>query len=65
MKFEIDDIKRKAIASQVFSKTALLKHIDPNIDGNFKTSFAFLNAMYDRRTEPKTSHAGVGIACQS
>lgn len=36
MKFEIDDIKRKAIASQIFSKTALLKHIDHNIDGNFK-----------------------------
>ena len=51
MKFEIDDIKRKAIASQVFSKTALLKHIDPNIDGNFKTSFAFLNGMCEGEPE--------------
>ena len=51
MKFEIDDIKRKAIASQVFSRTALLKHIDPNIDGNFKTSFAFLNGMCEGEPE--------------
>ena len=43
MKFEIDDIKKKAITSQVFSKTVLLKHIDPNIDGDYRTSFAFLN----------------------
>ena len=51
MKFEIDDIKCKAIASQVFSKTALLKHVDPNIDGNFKTSFAFLNGMCEGEPE--------------
>lgn len=51
MKFEIDDVKKKAIASQVFSKTILLKHIDPNIDGDYRTSFAFLNSMYEGEPE--------------
>ena len=51
MKFEIDDIKRKAIASQIFSKTALLKHVDPNIDGNFKTTLALLNGMCEGEPE--------------
>ena len=45
MKFEIDDIKRKAITSQVFNKTALIKHVDTNIDGDYKTSLALLNNM--------------------
>ena len=45
MKFEIDDIKRKAITSQVFNKTALIKHVDINIDGDYKTSLALLNNM--------------------
>jgi hypothetical protein len=45
MKFEIDDIKKKAITSQVFSKTALIKYIDPNIDGEYKTTFSYLNSM--------------------
>ena len=45
MKFEIDDIKRKAITSQVFNKTALIKHVDANIDGDYKTSFTHLNNM--------------------
>lgn len=51
MKFEIDDIKKKAITSQVFSKTILLKHIDPNIDGDYRTSFAFLNSMCEGEPE--------------
>lgn len=45
MKFEIDDIKKKAITSQVFSKTTLIKYIDPNIDGEYKTTFSYLNSM--------------------
>ena len=45
MKFEIDDIKRKAITSQVFNKTTLIKHVDINIDGDYKTSLALLNNM--------------------
>ena len=51
MDFEIDDIKKKAITSQVFSKTILLKHIDPNIDGDYRTSFAFLNSMCEGEPE--------------
>ena len=51
MTFEIDDIKKKAITSQVFSKTILLKHIDPNIDGDYRTSFAFLNSMCEGEPE--------------
>ena len=45
MKFEIDDIKRKAITSQVFNKTTLIKHVDINIDGDYKTPLALLNNM--------------------
>lgn len=45
MKFEIDDIKRKAITSRVFNKTTLIKHVDINIDGDYKTSLALLNNM--------------------
>lgn len=45
MKFEIDDIKRKAITSQVFNKTTLIKHVDINIDDDYKTSLALLNNM--------------------
>ena len=51
MKFEIDDIKRKAITSQVFNKTALIKHVDINIDGDYKTSFALLNNMCEGSIE--------------
>ena len=45
MRFKIDDIKRRAITSQVFSKTTLIKYIDPNIDGEYKTTFSYLNSM--------------------
>lgn len=67
MKFEIDDIKKKAITSQVFSKTVLLKHIDPNIDGDYRTSFAFLNSMCEGEPESLrdrviASHAKICIS---
>lgn len=51
MKFEIDDIKRKAITSQVFNKTTLIKHVDINIDGDYKTSLALLNNMCEGSIE--------------